>query len=200
MGVNHSLGSAGSVARANHMAWVNLLEVLLQPAGGAVTPIRLATGFYDISWSGYTWLGSGFLLGFESPKESLSPESSGLKVRLSGVPQSLRSAALDAQYAYPGRPIRLYKAILSGTYSVVDTPDLVFAGFVDRMRLVDRADQTEGTCEIEITGETKYARMRTPQERRMSDEQQQQIYPGDTGLRHMVALREDTSIAFGTRA
>lgn len=203
---DHVLDSASSlVSKAGHVASVELFELLSQPAGGAVVPIRLCTGMYPVNWNGYTWQASGQLLSFEPIKETLAPEAQGAKLTISGVPPSLRALALDAQYAYPGRPAKIYKAFLDGLYQVVGTPDVAFAGFVDKMRIVDAAGATDGTCNVEIMCESKYARLRIPNERRMSDEQQRALYPTqggggpDTALRFLTKMKEDTTAVFGLR-
>lgn len=199
---DHMLGSnASAAAQAKHGAPVNMVELLSKPAGGAIVPIRLVTGFYPVTWAGYTWNASGQLLEIEPITESVASAINQVaRLKISAVPASLRALALDAQYAYPGRPITLYQAWLNpSTYAVLDAPDVIYAGVVDRMQIRLKAGATDGTCEVAITCATKYARLKLAQERRMSDEQQRALYPGDTSLRFLAKMREDNTAVFGQR-
>ena len=199
---DHVLGTNASAAsKAKHGVPVNMLELLSKPAGGAIVPIRLVTGFYPVTWNGYTWSASGQLLEFDAITESVaSGVNQVARVKLSAVPSSLRSLALDAQYAYPGRPITLYQAWLDPTtYAVLDAPDVICAGVVGNMKLRLKAGATDGTCEVLIACSSKYARLRLQQERRMSDEQHRAQYPSDTALRFLAKMREDNTAVFGQR-
>lgn len=202
----HQLGpNAGPAARANHVASVMLVELLSQVAGSSVVPIRLTSGWYDVTWNGATWAASGRLLDIEPITESLSAEAQEVRFKISAVPSDLRSLALDATYAYPGRPITIYKAILDGAYQVLDTPDVVFAGLVNRMTITDRGGRGDGTSEVVIAAVSKYIRLRNPQERRLSDEQQRAMFPNvlggqpDRGLEFLTKMREDNTAPFGVR-
>lgn len=209
MGVGHSLDApAAAVAAQGNAPSVVLVELLSKPAGQAVVPVRLTTGRYTVTWNGADWLASGHLLSFSPIKESKLPMEHGLQIGVSIVDPAIRSLALDAQYAYVGRPITVWVAFLDGNYQVAGTPDIAFRGFVSRMPMVDRVGRNgePGRSEVTIHCASRYARLRRSQEVRMSDEQQRALYPNaggpgipDTGLRHMAQLVEDNSTPFGTR-
>lgn len=200
MATGHVLGgSASAASKARQSIAVNMLELLSQPAGMPIVPIRLVTGRYDVAFGGNTFVASGQILGVEAITESIA---NGVlqtaRLTVSGVPAALRALALDAQYAYPGRPIALYQAWLSPTYQVLDAPDVLFAGVVNRMKL-KIGGGAEGSFQIVIECASKFARLRKANERRLADEQQRALYPGDTGLRFLTKMREDTTAVWGQR-
>jgi hypothetical protein len=196
----HELAGGGSaLAKANHARVVNLVEILSQPALGAVTPVRLVTGMFDVSYGGNTFYASGQLLQISEIRETMANRASRLSIKVSAVPSSLRSLALDAQYTYVGRQITIWTAALSTAYAVVGTPDIALLGRVGKMTITDRAGTSDGTCEVDILCVDRYARLRTSNERRLSHEQQKHLYPGDTGLRFLTKMREDNTAVLGQR-
>lgn len=186
--------NALAVARSNHVPTINFVEIL--PDTG---PIRLVTGVWQRTWNGHTWFADGLMLQMDSVRETLAVEAVPLRMRVSGVTSELLSLALDAQYAYPGRRVTVWTAFLGPDYAILDTPTMSFRGFVDSMS-IDESTNDDGSVksEVEISCENKLVRLRRSNERRFSDEQQRKLYPNDTGLRHLVSVR-DRVITVGAR-
>lgn len=187
--MSKSVPVLGPIIKANHAALVNLIEMDTQPYGGSVTTYRFCTGWYQLDWGGFTYTASGNIIEIDPIEETLQNKATGAVFTISGVDPSSRSLALDAQYSYPGRPVRIYLAGLSASYAI-QAVDLRFSGFIDKMTIIDKGGLGAGNTVVKITCENKLVRLRQADGSRMSDEQQRKLHPGDTAFRHLVNMRE----------
>lgn len=184
--------ASATASRALHVPSVNLIELLLTGL-----TVRLTTARWPIVWNGHTWLSDGQTLEIGPARETMAVEEAGMSIALTGTTPEFRSMALDAQYIYPGRPLRLYRAFLGPTSAIEGTPATVFRGYVDRMTMADTPTQGGGIMsKVTITAVSRLARLKRTTERRFADEQQRKLHPGDTGLRHLAVSRERT-VLFG---
>jgi hypothetical protein len=186
-----SIPVLGPIIKADHAALVNLIEIDTQPYGGPVTTFRFCTGWYNLSYSSNTYTASGNIIEIESMEDTIQNKASGAVFTISGVDPSSRSLALDAAYAYPGRPVRIYLAGLNADYTVA-AADMRFSGFINKMTLLDRGGIGGGGANttVRITCENKLLRLKRAEGRRMNDEQQRKVDVTDTGFRHLVNMRE----------
>lgn len=183
------ISTLNSIIKANHSIIVNLIEMDTQPYGGSTTTYRFCTGWYNLSWAGNTYTASGNIIDIDSHEETLDNRATGITFTISGVGPSERALALDAQYEYPGRAVRIYLAGLNSDYTVA-AADLRFAGFINTMTIQDKGGASSGNTVVRIACENKLLRLRRAEGRRMSDEQQRKLHSGDTGFRHLVNMRE----------
>lgn len=184
-----SIATLNSIIKSNHSILVNFIEMDTQPYGGAVTTYRFCTGWYSLTWNGNTYTASGNIIDIDSHEETLDNRATGVTFTISGVGPSERALALDAQYEYPGRAVRIYLAGLNSDYTVA-AADLRFAGFINTMTIQDKGGASTGNTVVRISCENKLLRLRRAEGRRMSDEQQRKLHTGDTGFRHLVNMRE----------
>jgi hypothetical protein len=175
--------TTGAVSTALAQASVGLVvfvEMLFD--SGA---LRVNSAGYDISWNGYTWLGIGQLGTVEEVRETESGEVTGLAFVLSGVPSAHIAIALAENYQR--RVVNLYVGFLAlPAHGVIADPVLEWSGLIDQMAVAD----DNGTATIRVTAENELYDFDRPAPIYWTDEDQQKLVPGDTGLRFMKQLND----------
>jgi hypothetical protein len=146
--------------------------------------LRLWSGLGDIQWNGETWTGAGTLLGIGAIEETGDVVANGCSVALSGVPADLVSAAILE--ARQGRAGRIWLALLSETFDIIDSPSLAFSGRLDVPEISDTGD----TCVITISYESRLIDLNVAREWRYTHEAQQVLSPGDLGFQYVTAIQE----------
>ena len=128
------------------------------------TPLRLWTGYSEITIGGNTFTGSGNLLALSPVDESADIRANGVKISLSGLDSSVISSALteDAQ----GTVVKIFFGVLDDSQAVVDTPYQTFEGFIDTMSIVEDGE----TSQISVDVENKLVRLERPTNRRYTDQ------------------------------
>jgi len=157
------------------------------------TPIRLWTGYSNITVDGNTYFGSGNLLSISPIDESADIRANGVKIALSGLDSGIISSALteDSQ----GKIVKIYFGVLetaSNATAVVDTPYQTFEGFIDRMAIIE----DRNVAEISVDVENKLIMLETPLNRRYTDQDQKNLFEGDKGLEFVESL-QDKVVAWG---
>jgi hypothetical protein len=173
----------GSVATALAQPTVGLIlfvEMLFD-----ASPLRVCSAGYDVQWGGNTWNGLGQLGTIEEVREGEGGEVTGLAFQLSGVPSSLIAIALGEKYQR--RVVNVYVGFLDlPTHGILADPVLEWSGLMDAMAVVDEA----GTATIRVTAENELYDFARPAPIYWTDEDQQKLYPGDTGLRFAKQLSD----------
>jgi hypothetical protein len=160
--------------------------------------LRYTTAPVTITESGNTWLGWGAVASVGSIQESEEVLGDAIALRMSIVDQALIAASLGNVGNYRGRRATLYLQMLDTTFQPVGAKVRRWAGLMDRVEIKRSADQagdggSTGAIEMRCT-RVGVARMRNAGGLRLSTEQQQRRYPGDTGLRYVRTLIEQPSL------
>lgn len=174
-------------------------------AASAVTPILLfeatfadATGYYwtgfgNLDWNGHTWQGIGTLIELAPFDETVDLQATGVSIRTKAV----ASADIDVALADLGNGkagiIRL--ALLDASGAIIADPKTIFKGRLDTAE-IDDADPTDPVINLQY--ESEMIDLERPREWRYTAEHQQQLYPGDTGLRYVAGL-QDIDVIWGRR-
>lgn len=147
--------------------------------------MRLTTAPFDIAWGGHSYSGIGHLGGIEAVEEGVELQAYRLRMTLNGIPLALISIALGE--AYQGRSATLFLGFLDEGHRLIDSPDTIFRGRMDRM--IVTAGET-GSIGLDV--ESRLADWERPRIRRFNDADQQQRYPDDKGLAfaEQMAARE----------
>jgi len=149
------------------------------------SPVNLWTGYGNISYNSTTYYGLGTLGTISPLQETTDLAARGLTMRLSGVPTA--NVALALTENYQGRECSIMFGALSPTAgTLIASPVTVFSGRMDVMQVTDDGQ----SAEITMTAESKLMDFKRPREIRYTDEEQQQLFPGDVGLEFVNDIQE----------
>ena len=149
--------------------------------------IRMWTGYGDLFFDSRTYTGSGNLLKISSVTETADIRATGIKATLSGIDSSLLSSSLN-QDAENGT-VKLYFGVLNtinNAQIVVDTPYILFSGFLDSISIVE----DEGQSVITVSVENKLITLEQGKNRRYTDQDQKNLFAGDRGLEFVDSLQD----------
>lgn len=155
--------------------------------------VRLWTGAGNFDWTatGRTFTGAGTLLEVSAVEETQRVEANGIDITLSGISSTIVSYALTENYR--NRRVRVWLALFDPTSgALIADPVSIFAGRMDTMHLTDAGE----TSQVRVTCESRLIDLQRPRERRFTDEDQQELFPGDLGLEYVAGLQE-REIAWG---
>jgi hypothetical protein len=154
--------------------------------------VRFWTGFGDLLWNGYTWLGTGVFGSVSDIEESTNVQANGVTVSLSGIPSEIISIAFN--YNYQGRPCRVYLGAVSTATpnQLVGDPLIEMGGRMDVMSVEDSGD----TGVVSVSIENRLIDLSRAKERRYTHEDQLINYPGDLGLEYVAGL-QDKEVPWG---
>jgi hypothetical protein len=148
--------------------------------------LRLWSGVGSIVWDGKTWTGAGTLLAITPIEESTAQRAVGAAVTLSGISSEVISAVL--QTARYGKPGRIWLGVLNASGAVIADPYLAFEGKLD----VPTVEDSGNVCRVSVSYESRLISLQIPRERRWTDAEQQEDFPGDTGFRYVADLIDKT--------
>ena len=152
--------------------------------------VRVWTGYNDITIASETYIGGGQLLSISPIQETVEIAARGVNMSLNGINSSLVSVALTE--SYQGRSAKVYLGVISSG-AVVSDPYLVFDGRMDVMTIEDAGE----TANISLSAESRLIDLERARVRRYTDNDQQNQFAGDTGLRFVADL-QDKEIAWGS--
>ena len=177
-------GRSLSASMVTEVTTAQLAPVLLASLSFS-TPVYLWSGYGNLVYNSTTYLGLGTLGTISPLEETTDLAARGLTLRLSGVPTANVSLALTENYQ--GRECSIMFGALSPTAgTLIASPVTVFAGRMDVMQITDDGN----TAEITMTAESKLMDFKRPREIRYTDEEQQQLFPGDVGLGFVNDIQE----------
>jgi hypothetical protein len=177
-------GRSLSASMVTEVTTAQLAPVLLASLSFS-TPVYLWSGYGNLVYNSRTYLGLGTLGTISPLEETTDLAARGLTLRLSGVPTANVSLALTENYQ--GRECSIMFGALSPTAgTLIASPVTVFAGRMDVMQITDDGN----TAEITMTAESKLMDFKRPREIRYTDEEQQQLFPGDVGLEFVNDIQE----------
>ena len=148
-------------------------------------PLRLWSGFGDRTINGQTYTGSGSLLQISQISENSELNATGMQLTLSGMNQTLISAAL--QENYQGRQAQVFL----GEISVADVVTS-FDGLMDVMTITHNSEDVV----VELTLESKLITLQRPNARRYTQANHALRHPNDTFFDFTASLT-DKQIAWG---
>ena len=179
------------------MRTVNATAAAILNAGGTLplallvdmpdlsAPLHVCTGRWPLTWSATSYTGVGTLGAVDAAQESASGPRP-LSFRLSGVPTSMRSLAL--QENVQGKPVSISLAIFDpATYEIADAA-LEWAGTLDVLDWAD--DGTTGV--ITVSAESAGVDLLRGVPVRYTDQDQQRLFAGDLGFQYVIAQGEKT--------
>src|SRR5581483_7146864 len=105
-------------------------------------------------------------------------------ISLSGIPSSLVSKVLGE--VRPNYPVKVWFGCLSESGAVIADPYLTFHGLID----VPTIQENGQTATISITVENRIFDLQSARERRYTDKDQQQLYPGDKFFEYVPSLAD----------
>jgi len=144
---------------------------------------------YTITYDSDDYLGVGNMGNVSNVQESPSLSAQGITLTLSGIPSDYISISLSEDYQ--GRTGTIFLAFLDEDHALIDDPLPMFIGRMDTMSI-----EIGDSASILLAVENRLADWHRPRIRRFTHEDQQQEYPGDTGLEY-VAKIEDLEIVWG---
>jgi hypothetical protein len=151
--------------------------------------VRVTNAPYTFTWNGYSWIGLGALGGIDSVEEGANLEARGVALRLSGVPidgeGDSENIAIALGEHYQGRDCRIWVAILNDSFSIIDSPKLLFVGRMDNMEI-----EIGQTATIVLKAESRLADLERPRVRRYNGADQKDVYPTDLGLDFVEQVTE----------
>lgn len=146
--------------------------------------LRLWSGLGDISWSGQTWLGNGWLGLPSGADETEEVQANGWEITLSGVPLAVISLAL--QEIKQGATGKLYLGFLNSSGAVISDPYLVAQGLADTATINESAE----TASVSLTYESKLIDLERAREFRYTHDSQRSLYPTDDGFQYVSSLQD----------
>ncbi len=146
------------------------------------TTLKLWTGYGSIVWNSETWDGNGKFIGLSSCSESIGGTSSGIAVEVSGVSEELIYLALNScRQSSTGKVWRVY----FNANEVAIGSIVIFSGTLDTVNINRSA--SSGT--ISLGYESRLIRFNESREIRLTNELQQEKYPGDKGFEYVNQLK-----------
>lgn len=158
------------------------------PSTNAAAPLYLWTGVGDLSANSNTYTGVGDLLAISDLEEASDLKVTGLTLTLSGVPDSILTAALSHEYS--GRDAKVYFGI-DGNSNLIE----VFTGFMDQMVI----DDTPEAATITLSVENRLIDLERTNVFRYTQESHGALYSGDTFFSYVQDL-QDKQIEWGPKS
>ena len=160
--------------------------------------LRFNNSSVNLTINGNVYLGFYNLTSISNITESESNSAEKVTIGLSIVNQSMLAATLGNVENYRGRSVRVYLQLMTETFQPDGAPIQRWAGYMDKVtisRTKSPADGGTSTGKIEMQcSRAGMARARAYQGFRLSNTQQQTVYPLDKGLEYLQTLVEQPSI------
>ena len=159
---------------------------------------RFTTSPISLTVGGNLYIGLHHVSSVSSINESESTSAEKLTISFSVVDQAMLAMTLGGVENYRGRAVRVYLQLLTANFQPDGAAIRRWTGYMDRVA-VSRQRSTDGggasSGKIEIAcSRAGMARSRNYQGRRLTNAQQQQLYPGDRGLEFLQSLIETPSL------
>jgi hypothetical protein len=190
-----STAAARIAAGVRGVAWL----VALDFSSGT---IRYTTAPLPIVVGGDTYAALGTLAQVSTVSESENANAEQLTLGFT-VQTSLLAATLGNVEGYRGKRARLWLQLFDEAFQPAGAPVLRWSGVMDRVSVSrTRSDAaggpSSGRIELQCS-RAGMARSRNPEGLRLSHAQQQQRFPGDTGLQYVQTLIEQPSLWLSKR-
>jgi len=144
--------------------------------------VRLTSWDQDITWGGNTFQSIGKFAGFSDYEEGTDLISASLTFTIAGVDSSILSTALTEKYH--NRDASLWVGWLDQNNNLVDTPYLLWEGFMDSMPL----NSDQGQSSINLVCESRLLLLAKSAGWTYSDVHQKQFFTGDSFFSLVASL------------
>lgn len=143
---------------------------------------RYTNWTHSLEYFGHTWTGLGAVVGVSIVTQSEDLQFPAVDVQLNVANAGVLALALGTPAPYRNRPITIWQALLDDELKPAGDPEVIWAGLMDQLRF-DTGDGSEegrpaAVMRCEMPGRDK----RGATSLRLTHGQQQQRFPGDTGL------------------
>ena len=170
------------------VAWLAQLDFVSGTVYITTAPQTLTTG-------GNTYAGLGSLVSIGSLSESADSSAEKITLSLSVANAAMLALGLGNVEGYRGRAVRLYLQLFDEQFTPVDSPVQRWAGVMDKVtisrRPADAGNPGSSTGSVDMQcSRSGMARARNYQGLRLTHQQHQSRWPGDTGLQYMRTLIE----------
>lgn len=160
---------------------------------------RFTTAPMTLTIGGHTYLGLHNVASVSVINESEINSAEKLTLSFSIVNQAMLAMTLGGIENYRGRQVRVYLQLMTEQFVPIGSPIRRWSGYMDRVAVPrTRSDVNrggDGTGKIEMTcSRAGMYRSRTYQGKRLTNTQQQQLYPGDRGLEFLNSLVETPAL------
>lgn len=183
--------ATGAAGGSYGVAWLVELEFLAATVYYTTAPVQVDT-------AGHSYLALGNFAEVGNLQESADTAADKLAFSLAITDSALLAAAMGDPATYRGRPARLYLQLFDEQFQPAGARVLRWQGYMDRLNISRRPAGPEGGAgggRIEMQcSRAGMARARRAEGLRLTDQQQQSRYPGDTGLRYVRTLIEQPSL------
>lgn len=143
------------------------------------TDVYLTSRALDVSWSGQTWLGNGWLQGLNGIDETKDHTSTGLTVVLGGYDSTLMSLVLSSTSQNKG--CELYFGMLDSSNALIADPYCLSRGKFDTAEIEEAAQDAI----ISLKYENDLLKIRRTNVFRFTHQSQQALFPGDMGFQYV---------------
>jgi hypothetical protein len=150
--------------------------------GFSTGPQYLWSGIGTINWNSQNWTGLGSLLSIgQNIEEGSTVEARGITIELSGLDPNLMPAALSE--CQLGLPVIVWLAAMSGGAPIV-SPTILYSGVTDQPSIEVGPDSVV----LSLACESILTSMNVPVDRRLTPQDQNMTWPGDTGLMYVYQI------------
>lgn len=151
--------------------------------------LLINSGDRNFTWGADTYI-PGAIAGVEGVAENITGAEEMPILHLSGIDSALVTKCLtDTVYRLP---VQIAAGNCDANFSLVDTPEIIFSGFLNYPVLA--YDQDKGTLDINVM--TLNSLLSRISRNRGCNADQQARFPGDTGF-NQVAVNGKRPVAFG---
>jgi hypothetical protein len=155
---------------------------------------RVTTAPQAVVSGGNTWTAVGAQADVSALSQSEDPSGERFTIGLTATNTAMLALALGAVDTYRGRPARVYVQLFDEQWQPAGAAVLCASGYMDKVQITRRRSPPEGGDSVGriemLCSRAGMARARNNEGLRLTDAQQQQRYPGDTGLSRVQALLE----------
>lgn len=146
-------------------------------------PVHVHSGVGTILFGGNSFLGVGALGGISGVKEGMETRPYDINLTLTGIPTEYLAITLDQHYQ--GKLAVIYIALFDVEHVIIGDPVVIWKGFLDYAS-VDLGE----TATVNVTARNRLTDWQRPRIRRYTHEDQQSVYPGDTGLSYVATMAD----------
>lgn len=146
--------------------------------------VNVWSGIGSIDWDGKTWIGLGLLGRIGADAETVNIKVQTVTFDLAGVAQeNLRFLETSAQ----GRNALFRQAFLYDDGRIIPNPLFRYSGIISH---IESAEDENGTYTISVVTSSALGNVRRSVALSWTHEQQQEEFPGDTGLDRIPQLTD----------
>jgi hypothetical protein len=170
------------------VAWLAEMEFTSGTVYVTTAPQSLTTG-------GHTYTGLGSLVAIANLNEGADASAEKVTLSLAVANAAMLALALGNVEGYRGRAVRLYLQLFDAQFTPVASPVQRWSGVMDKVQIsrqpadADSPGASSGSIELQCS-RAGMARSRHYQGLRLTHQQQQLRFAGDTGLQYVRTLIE----------